>query len=132
MEIRVYTTKLCSDCKTVKEFLAAEGEAFEEVDITMAEALTELRMNGVFTLVAPVLQIGSVFVSHTDLFTNGALRKERIRELIKPLQGVQVAPSGNPFQGFGDADGAHDVGARAEPVMGQTPTRERRKHEKDL
>jgi len=119
MEIRVYTTKLCPDCKKVKEFLAAEGEAFEEVDISTAEALTELRMNGVFTLVAPVLQIGSVFVTHNDLFINGVLRKERIKDLMKPLQGLLVSPSGL-------------AGARAEPVMGQSPTRERRKHEKGL
>ena len=106
MEIRVYTTKLCLDCKKVKEFLAAEGEAFEEVDISTAEALTELRLNGVFTLVAPVLQIGSVFVTHNDLFINGALRKERIKDLIKPLQGLLISPSGACGGTGGARDGA--------------------------
>ena len=128
MEIRIYTTKICPDCKKVKEFLAAEGEAYEEVDITTAEALTELRMNGVFTLVTPVVQVGSVFVTHDDLFTGGALRKERIKDLIKPLQGLRV----NPFRVFGDVGVAHDAGARAEPVMEQSPTRKRRKHEERL
>ncbi|MDI6811547.1 MAG: dihydroxy-acid dehydratase, partial [archaeon] len=28
----------------------------------------------------------------------------------------------NPFRVFGDVGGAHDAGARAEPVMGQSPT----------
>ncbi len=83
MEIRVYTTEICPNCKKVKEFLAVEGEAYEEVDMTTAEALTELRMKGVFTLITPVVQIGSVFLTHNDLFNGDELRKERIEELIK-------------------------------------------------
>ncbi len=88
MKIRVYTTEICPNCKKVKEFLAAEGEAYEEVDITTAEALTELRMNGVFTLITPVVQIGSVFLTHNDLFNGDELRKERIKELIKKEGGA--------------------------------------------
>jgi len=83
MEIKVYTTKICPNCKIVKEFLVAEGEAYEEVDITTAEALTELRMQGVFTLVTPVVQVGSTFLTNNDLFNGDALRKERIKEVIK-------------------------------------------------
>jgi glutaredoxin len=83
MEIRVYTTKICPNCKKVKEFLAAEGEAYEEVDITTVEALTELRMNGVFTLFTPVVQIGSTFLTNHDLFDGDELRRGRIKEVIK-------------------------------------------------
>jgi glutaredoxin len=83
MAIRVYTTKICPNCKKVKEFLAAEGEAYEEVDITTAEALTELRVQGVFTLFTPVVQIGSTFLTNHDLFNGDELRKERIKEVIK-------------------------------------------------
>jgi glutaredoxin len=82
MGIKVYTTEICPNCKKVKEFLAAEGEAYEEVDITTAEALTELRMQGVFTLVTPVVQIGSTFLTDNDLFNGDELRKERIKEVI--------------------------------------------------
>jgi glutaredoxin len=83
MAIRVYTTKICPNCRKVKEFLAAEGAPFEEVAITSAEALTELRMQGVFTLVTPVVQIGSMFLTTTELFANDELRKERVREVLK-------------------------------------------------
>ena len=83
MDIKVYTTKICPNCKLVKEFLAAEGEEYREVDITTAEALTELRMNGVFTLTAPVVQIGSEFLTFDELFNGDTLRKEKINELIK-------------------------------------------------
>lgn len=83
MGIKVYTTKICPNCKNVKEFLTAEGEAYEEVDITTAEALTELRMQGVFTLVTPVVQIGSTFLTDSDLFNGDELRKDRIKEVIR-------------------------------------------------
>lgn len=82
MDIRVYTTEICPSCKKVKEFLAAEGEEYGEVDITTAEALTELRMNGVFTLTTPIVQIGSVFLTHEDLFNGEELKKEKIKEEI--------------------------------------------------
>ena len=82
MGIKVYTTEICPNCKKVKEFLAAEGEAYEEVDITTAEALTELRMQGVFTLVTPVVQVGSTFLTDNDLFNGDELRKARIKEVI--------------------------------------------------
>jgi glutaredoxin len=83
MAIRVYSTKICPNCRKVKEFLVAEGAPFEEVDLTSAEALTELRMQGVFTLVTPVVQIGSLFLTTTELFANDELRKERVREVLK-------------------------------------------------
>ena len=66
----------------VKEFLAAEGGAYNEVNITTAEALTELRMQGVFTLVAPVVQVCSTFLAGNDLFNGDELQKERIKEAI--------------------------------------------------
>ena len=80
--IKVFTTEICPNCKIVKEFLAAEGEAYKEVNITTAEALTELRMQGVFTLVTPVVQVGSTFLAGNDLFNGDELRKERIKEVI--------------------------------------------------
>ncbi len=83
MVIKVYTTKICPNCKKVKEFLTAEGEAYEEVDITTAEALTELRMQGVFTLVTPVVQVGSTFLTDDDLFNGDELRKDRLKEVIR-------------------------------------------------
>ena len=83
MDIRVYTTKICPNCKIVKGFLADVGAEYMEVDITTAEALTELRMNGVFTLIAPVVQIGSEFLTYNDLFNGDTLQKEKITKLIK-------------------------------------------------
>ena len=88
MRIKVYTTKVCPNCKKVGEFLSAEGEDYEDVDITTAEALTELRMNGVFTLVTPVVQVDSVFLTYNELFDGDMLRKEKIRGIIEKGVGV--------------------------------------------
>ena len=85
MTIRVYTKEICQNCQKVKAFLSAEGEPFEEVNIESGEALTELRMQGVFTLVTPVLQIGTTFLTATDLFANDELQKERVREVLKSV-----------------------------------------------
>ncbi len=82
MGIKVYTTKVCPNCKLVKEFLAAEGEQFEEVEITTADALTELRMAGVFTMITPVVQIGSRFLTSDALFDGEVLRKETLKGLL--------------------------------------------------
>jgi hypothetical protein len=47
-----------------------------------AEALTELRINGVFVQEAPVLQKGDAFYTSADLFTGGALREDLVAGLI--------------------------------------------------
>jgi glutaredoxin len=83
MGIKVYATKVCPNCKLVKEFLAAEGEQVEEVDITTAEALTELRMAGVFTMITPVVQIGSRFLTSAVLFDGDVLQKDMLKAALK-------------------------------------------------
>ena len=80
--IKVYSTKVCPHCKQVKDFLAAAGVEYEDVDITSAEALTELRMNGVFTLITPVPQVGSTFITHDELFDGEDLNVEKLKEII--------------------------------------------------
>ncbi|MCD5409315.1 MAG: glutaredoxin family protein [Methanocellales archaeon] len=58
---RVYSTENCPRCEQLKRLLRSYGIQYEEVDMSTPEALTELRMNGIFTLTAPVLQIGDEF-----------------------------------------------------------------------
>jgi len=89
MKIMVYTTKNCPNCKILKEFLAMEAIAYEEVDMTTADALTELRMRGIFTLVAPVLQAGSTFLTVKELFRSDGddeLQKDKVEELINIIE----------------------------------------------
>ncbi len=82
MNYRVYTTKTCPKCEQLKKALAREGIQFENMDMATPEALTELRVNGVFALSAPVLQAGERFYTVEDLFDG-----ERLKDLGTVLKG---------------------------------------------
>lgn len=74
MVYRVYSTKSCPKCEQLKAALVKAGIAFENIDMSTPEALTELRINGVFTLSAPVLQEEDNFYTVEDLFSGDNLR----------------------------------------------------------
>lgn len=74
MAYRVYSTRTCPKCEQLKAALDKEGIDFEIVDISTPEALTELRINGVFTLSAPVLQVEEDFYTVEELFSGETLR----------------------------------------------------------
>jgi len=44
-------------------------------------ALTELRANGVFTMMAPVLQVGDSFLTLEEMFDGDMIRKDVIDDL---------------------------------------------------
>ncbi|CVK31635.1 hypothetical protein MBBA_0389 [Methanoculleus bourgensis] len=78
----VYTLEFCPNCEILKEFLASRGVPFVECDMASAEALTELRMNGIFVQEAPVLQKGDAFYTSGDLFAGGAFQEDLVADLI--------------------------------------------------
>ena len=45
-------------------------------------ALTELRMNGVFTMSAPVLQIGNSYYTHKELFSQDRIDLGKLESLL--------------------------------------------------
>lgn len=77
MKYIVYSTEVCSKCKQLESILRGWGVEFESVDMATPEALTELRVNGVFTLTAPVLQMDDEFYTVDDIFDG---------EMIKDLE----------------------------------------------
>lgn len=56
-KISVYSTKLCPNCKMLKQLLGQENIQYKDIDMATPIGLTELRINSVFTMSAPVLQI---------------------------------------------------------------------------
>ncbi len=78
----VYTLEFCPNCEILKEFLASRGVPFAECDMASAEALTELRMSGIFVREAPVLQKGETFYTSADLFAGGTFREDLVGGLI--------------------------------------------------
>ena len=80
--IIIYSTKNCPNCRVLKQFVENAKVQFTEVDMATPAALTELRMNGVFTMAAPVLQIGNKFHTYTELFIKDRINQEKIQTLL--------------------------------------------------
>ncbi len=81
-QIRVYTTEICPRCKQLKDILKSEKLDYEEMDMSTAEALTELRVNGIFTASAPVLQVEDEFITSNDLFDGNGINKDSLKEFL--------------------------------------------------
>jgi glutaredoxin len=81
LKYTIYSTKACPKCEQLKRALSGSGIGFKSVDMATSEALTELRINGVFTLSAPVLQVDDVFYTVEDLFEG---------EMIKDLSAMGI------------------------------------------
>ena len=76
----VYSLEFCPHCEILKDYLTKAGIAFNILDLSTPEALTELRMNGVFVQEAPVLQINKIFLTSADLFVGDTLREDLITQ----------------------------------------------------
>jgi glutaredoxin len=74
VKYRVFSTQACPKCEQLKTSLKKAGLEFESLDMSTPEALTELRINGVFSLAAPVLQAGKSFYTVQDLFEGEMLK----------------------------------------------------------
>lgn len=83
MKCIVYSTKACPKCEQLKKALSDSKIRFENIDMATPEALTELRINGVFTLSAPVLQIDDSFYTTDDLFDGERIKDLKSMEIIK-------------------------------------------------
>ena len=79
--IVVYTTSTCPKCKKLKEYLRSAAIEYEEADMSTPESLTELRVNGVFTTMAPVLQAEDRFLTLDEMFDEDRIRKDAIDDL---------------------------------------------------
>ena len=82
-EIQIYSTTNCPNCRVLKQFLENRNIQYKEVNMATPAALTELRMNGVFTMSAPVLQVGSRFFTTKELFSQERIDQSRLDSLLK-------------------------------------------------
>jgi glutaredoxin len=81
LKVTVYSTQSCPRCEQLKAALTKAGVSFDNQDMSTPEALTELRINGVFTLSAPVLQADDRFYTVEELFLG-----EKLVELAEILK----------------------------------------------
>ena len=81
-QLIVYTLEHCPNCELLKGFLKKGGYMFVERDLSTAEALTELRINGVFVNEAPVFQRGEDFFTSPDLFPSGKTDEKHLAKIV--------------------------------------------------
>ncbi len=81
-DINIYSTINCPNCRVLKQLLEKKNIQFNEVDMSTPAALTELRMNGVFTMSAPVLQIGGRFYTTKELFSDNRIDSNKLESLL--------------------------------------------------
>ena len=78
----VYTLEFCPHCDLLKAYLKEKGAPYSEEDMSSAESLTELRVNGVFVNEAPVLRKGDSFLTTYDLFSQGKVNTKAVDDLL--------------------------------------------------
>lgn len=82
-KISVYSTKLCPNCKMLKQLLGQENIQYKDIDMATPIGLTELRINSVFTMSAPVLQIDNKFYTTKELCRQDIIDQDKVKELLK-------------------------------------------------
>ena len=81
-DISIYSTSNCPNCRVLKQSIEKMNLEFDEVDMSTPESLTELRMNGVFTMAAPVLQVDNKFYTYDELFTQDGINREKLESFL--------------------------------------------------
>ncbi|MCL7415591.1 MAG: NrdH-redoxin [ANME-2 cluster archaeon] len=83
--VTVYSTKVCPNCKILKQILNESDISFDEVDMTTPAALTELAMNNVFTMSAPVLKVQNMFYTTNDMMNSDTLDRQKVEDIIASI-----------------------------------------------
>ena len=83
LAVRVYTLPVCPNCTVLKKSLVEHGVSFEEHDLDSPQSRTTLLMKGVFTTIAPVLQVRDTFLTFDELFHDDELNIDLILSLLR-------------------------------------------------
>jgi glutaredoxin len=78
----VYTLENCPNCEMLKDYLASWKVAYQEKDMSSADSLTDLRVNGCFAMEAPVLRKDDLFLTSAELFARGKVRDAELRKAL--------------------------------------------------
>ena len=78
----IYTLENCPNCEMLKEYLVSRKVAYLEKDMSSAESLTDLRVNGCFAMEAPVLRKDDLFLTSAELFAGGKVRDAELRRTL--------------------------------------------------
>jgi len=83
MKTIVYSTKDCSRCKILKDWLQRMDMEFEERDLENTNVMTELVMMNISTYEAPLLQINDKVYYKEEFFDEDCLNIMKLYYLVK-------------------------------------------------
>jgi glutaredoxin len=78
----VYTLENCPNCEMLKDYLKSRKVSYLEKDMSSADSLTDLRVNGCFAMEAPVLRKDDLFLTSAELFAGGKVRDAELRKAL--------------------------------------------------
>ncbi len=84
-EISIYSKGKCPNCDILKQLLEKENIRYKEIDMVTPETLTELRMNDVFAMSAPVLQIGKKFYTTKELCIQDKIDPNKVKNVLNDI-----------------------------------------------
>ena len=82
MTVTVYTLPVCPNCNELKSKLDELGVHYLTENLETPESKTKLLMNGVFTSVAPILQVDKKFYTYDSFFIRDLLDEDELKKLV--------------------------------------------------
>ena len=67
--VTLYTLPLCPRCNEIKEILDETGHPYLIKSMEDAEALTEMRFDGCYEVVAPVVKMGDKYFTYDEFMS---------------------------------------------------------------
>lgn len=80
IDVKVYSTKVCPNCRILKELLNSSNVTFTDIDMFIPEILTDLSMRGIFASTAPLLEIDSQI--YYNISDKGGLNIEKVKGIL--------------------------------------------------
>ncbi len=80
IDVKVYSLKVCPNCKILKDLLIASDVIFTEIDMATPAIMTDLSMRGIFASTAPLLEIESQI--YYEISDKGRLNIEMVRGIL--------------------------------------------------
>lgn len=82
MKVIVYSTEICPNCRTLKDLLKSMNISFQEISLNNPTTMTDLAMNGIFPMMAPILRVNDKFYNN-EIIENGKLNASKVINLLK-------------------------------------------------
>ena len=76
--IIVYTSKGCSKCLALKEWLKTVNKEFEERSLENLDVMTDLVMRNLVVLSAPALEVGEILLTEDQIFLGDCLATDKL------------------------------------------------------